>query len=412
MGAGRAPARCDGPDPHLSLMRDPSAAASHLPALPVIGRPTELAPDRLADWDSLTVDRPGGHVLQSLAWARHRAGAGWRAHFLRFDDGVGVLALVRPWPVVGGSGAYIPRGPIPAADDPATTAARLGAVVEWLAGRGVDVVASDAEIAASTGYGAMLAALGFHPIEELQPARHRLSLPLPAGIDEDALSRGVTKSTRQRIRQAERGGLRVVRFDARAGADPGEGFAVDDAPGALDAALGRAYDLATSTGTRRGFRLEARTSYVAWWRAAHDAGHLVVLEARDPGAGDEAVATLVLYRHGERLTTAVSGDRADSRTRHPGVFHLLRWRAIQLALRAGCEEMDLGGVDVAGARDEPKPGDRMAGLYEHKRSFGAAWVELTGAHERVIDGPGYLAGRATLGAAGVVRRVRARVGGR
>lgn len=378
----------------------------------MIGRPTELAPDGLADWDRLTVDRPGGHVLQSLAWARHRAAAGWRTHFLRFDDGVGVLALVRPWPVLGGGGAYLPRGPIPAGDDPATTAARLGAVADWLGERGVDVVASDAEIPAATGYGAMLAALGFHPIEELQPARHRLSLALPPGIDEDTVSRGVAKSTRQRIRQAERSGLRVVRFDARASGDPGDGFAADEEPGALGAALGRAYDLVTSTGTRRGFRLEARAAYLDWWRAAHDAGHLVVLEARDPASGDEAVATLVLYRHGERLTTAVSGDRADSRSRHPGVFHLLRWRAIQLALREGCEEMDLGGVDVAGARNEPKPGDRMAGLYEHKRSFGATWVELAGAHERVMDGPGYLAGRAALRAAGVVRRMRVRSAGR
>ena len=26
----------------------------------------------------------------------------------------------------------------------------------------------------------------------------------------------------------------------------------------------------------------------------------------------------------------------------------------------------------------------MAGLYEHKRSFGASWVAMTGAHERVL----------------------------
>lgn len=376
----------------------------------MIGQPTELPPGEVGDWDRLTVDRPGGHVLQSLAWARHRAAAGWQPHFLRFDDGVGVLALVRPWPLVPGSGAYLPRGPIPAGDDPATTAARLDATAAWLAGRGVDVVASDAEIPASTGYRAMLGRIGFHAIEELQPARHRLSLVLPSGIDEQAVARGVTKSTRQRIRQAERSTLRVVRHDARIGSGgPGEGFAGDDAPGALDAALGRAYDLATSTGTRRGFRLEARASYVAWWRAAHDAGHLVVLEARDTAAADEAVATLVLYRHGERLTTAVSGDRPDARSRHPGVFHLLRWRAIQLAVREGCAEMDLGGVDVAGARHEPRPGDRMAGLYEHKRSFGAVWVELAGAQERVMDPRGYLVGRTSLRAAAVVRRVRGMV---
>jgi lipid II:glycine glycyltransferase (peptidoglycan interpeptide bridge formation enzyme) len=55
--------------------------------------------------------------------------------------------------------------------------------------------------------------------------------------------------------------------------------------------------------------------------------------------------------------------------------------------------MDLGGVDVAGARHEPKEGEPMFGLYQHKRSFGAEWVELPGAHERVIRPWRYAAGR-------------------
>jgi lipid II:glycine glycyltransferase (peptidoglycan interpeptide bridge formation enzyme) len=35
----------------------------------------------------------------------------------------------------------------------------------------------------------------------------------------------------------------------------------------------------------------------------------------------------------------------------------------------------------------------MFGLYQHKRSFGAEWVELPGAHERVLNSTRYLAGR-------------------
>ena len=377
----------------------------------MIGHPVELDPADLGDWDRLTVDRPGGHVLQSLAWARHRTATGWSAHFLRFEDGVGVLALVRRWPWVAGAGAYVPRGPIPAADAPDLTAARLAATAAWLADRGVDVVASDAELPADGPYGPLIRASGWRRIEELQPARHRMSLDLPSGIDEEQVARGVTKSTRQRMRQAERGPLRVVRFDARTGDAPGDGFAVDESPGALDEALGRAYDLVTSTGGRRGFRLEPRPGYLRWWREAHAAGHLVLLEARDTAANDEAVATLLLYRHGERLSTALSGDRADARDRHPGAFHLLRWRAIQLAVREACAEMDLGGVDVAGAREEPEPGGRMAGLYDHKRSFGASWMNLAGAHELVMDPRGYRVGRLAQRVAILGRRARRRLGG-
>ncbi len=39
----------------------------------------------------------------------------------------------------------------------------------------------------------------------------------------------------------------------------------------------------------------------------------------------------------------------------------------------------------------------MAGLYEHKRSFGAHWVAMTGAHERVMRPSRYVA-RAGRGA--------------
>jgi lipid II:glycine glycyltransferase (peptidoglycan interpeptide bridge formation enzyme) len=55
--------------------------------------------------------------------------------------------------------------------------------------------------------------------------------------------------------------------------------------------------------------------------------------------------------------------------------------------------MDLGGVDVAGNRHEPHEGDPMWGLYQHKRSFGGEWLELTGAHERVLDANRYRLGR-------------------
>jgi len=82
----------------------------------------------------------------------------------------------------------------------------------------------------------------------------------------------------------------------------------------------------------------------------------------------------------------------------------LRWRAIQLAIREGRTEMDLGGVDVAGARNEPREGDPLYGLYQHKASFGGRWLELTGAYERVYDARGYQVGRLASRAARLVGR--------
>jgi lipid II:glycine glycyltransferase (peptidoglycan interpeptide bridge formation enzyme) len=185
----------------------------------------------------------------------------------------------------------------------------------------------------------------------------------------------------------------------------GEGFVAAAEP--ADAALDRFYGLLLETGERRDFTFGPRAEYLAWWRRAHAAGHLVLLEAREGDARGDPLAGLVLYRHGGRLSTVHSGDHAASRTSHPGALHLLRWRAIQLAVREGAGEMDLGGADVPGARRQPVPGEPMHGLLQHKLSFGASWVELMGAHERVIRPNRYRAGRLV---AGVMRRLPAPLG--
>ena len=362
----------------------------------------DATPAELVSWDARTVDAPGGHVLQSRAWAEQRRANGWRPRFLVTDDDGHALGLTRAWPAIGGGSAYITRGPIPevAAD---VVAARLIALADFLSGEGIDVVAADPEVpAADAAFRRAITAAGFRSIEEIQPSRHRIRLPLE-GRSEDDVFGAISKSTRQRIRQAERDEVVVIRYDGRCPQDgPGDGFLAPTIP--PSSALDRFYDLLLETGERRHFSFGPRASFVGWWQSALAAGHLVYLEARsaagepaarpgDGGAPDDALAGLVLYRHGGRFSTVHSGDHAASRETHPGALHLLRWRAIQLAIRERCTEMDLGGVDVEGARHEPREGDALYGLYQHKRSFGGEWLELSGAHERVTDGRGYAIGR-------------------
>lgn len=362
--------------------------------------PRFLGEAELAGWDAAAVEAPGGHVLQSRAWAAHRAAAGWRPRFAAVGE-ARVLVLVRPWPIVGGASAYAPRGPVVpgrpwTADGSGVLAgAALGDLAQALEPDGVDVLAADPEVAAGdAAYAAAVAAAGFRPIEELQPSRHRMALSL-AGADAAGVLEGVAKATRQRIRRAERDGVVVVRHDARAAGAPGPGFAAPAEPAA--AAMARFRTLLAATGERRGFRFGADLE--RWWVRAHAAGHLVHLEAREGGPEGDVLGALVLYRHGTRLSTAHSADRAERRRDHPGAMHLLRWRAIELALAEGRDEMDLGGVDVAGARREPLPGEPTFGLYEHKRSFGASWVALAGARERVARPWRYRAGRLAARAA-------------
>jgi lipid II:glycine glycyltransferase (peptidoglycan interpeptide bridge formation enzyme) len=355
----------------------------------------EATPDELEGWDARAVEAPGGHVYQSRTWGEYRARHGWRTRFLVFDDDFRLLSAERPWPLVGGAGAYLARGPVAAGEPPERTADRLRAAADWLAGEGVDVVSSDAEIPASSGYPAMLRSRGFHPIEEVQPSRHRMSLAL-AG-DDDGVFRGFSKSLRQTIRTAEHKGIRIVRYDARGADDArfehpaasGGGLTA----GKLEPVFGGFQELFARTAVRRGFPVAPRAQLIDASSHAVAAGLAFLLEAR--GEGDELVAASLFYRHGERISYGLSADRADLRNRYPGVVQLLLWRAIQVAVSERRPEFDLAGVDVLGARGQPKPGDEMYGLYVMKERFGGTWLELSGNHEWVARPWRYAAGRVT-----------------
>ncbi len=376
---------------------EPVGSVGRVGSIPSAGRTITVLDEPPDDWDARAVDVPGGHVLQSRAWAEHQAAIGWRPHYATLADGSSALAVSLPWPLVGGAGAYLPRGPNPSGGAEAV-AARVAGFGSWLAGQGIDVVALDPEVEASTGLRDRLAALGYHQIEELQASRHRISLPLE-GADDAAIRSGIAKSTRQRITKAEKDATIVVRHDTRWAAEPAPASDPDRlwvAPVEPDAAaLERFYGLLLETGERRHFSFGARDRSIAWWLAALRAGHLVYLEARSGDVTGEVLGGLVLYRHGERVSTVNSGDSAETRRSHPGTMHLLRWRAIQLALLERRAEMDLGGVDLPGARAEPLEGDPTYGLYRHKMSFGGRWLELVGAHERVARPWRYAAGRIT-----------------
>jgi hypothetical protein len=387
----------------------------------------DATPADLAAWDARAVDGPGGSIWQSLAWGAHAARIGWRVRHLAYDDGLPLLVLERGWPVVSGGSAYLPRGPIAGGEDAVRTAARLAAAAERLAAEGIDVVASDAEIPAGTGYPRLLQGVGFHPIGEFFPSRHTITTSLDGGAA-GAWDR-IAKTTRQRIGSARRRGLVVRRFDRHSESDEStllpspsrdvEGSVAvppsDRLEAAARAALGPFHQLLVETGTRRGFAIGSRDRSVAWWLAALRAGHLAYLEVRDVGPADDwedPAGTLlggaILFRQGDRLTYGHSGDRADLRAAQPGVIHLLLWEAIRIGAAERRAQLDLGGVDVAGARRVPVPGDRMWGLYEFKQAFGGRWVELTGAYERVARPRRYAVGRI---AAALARRIPGAGGG-
>jgi hypothetical protein len=359
--------------------------------------------DELAGWDERTVAARDGDVHQSIAWGEHRRATGWRVHHLATGDGGLVLALGRARPVLGGGRLYLPRGPVNDGRPETERADRLAAVGAWARRAGYDEIVSDAEVPASTGYAALLAQRGFHQVEELDASRHRMSVRIPAGVPEAAIRAGIAGRARQRFHMAERRGYRVIRHDTLAGADPGDGFEAPTpaGPATTTTALERFHALLADTGARRGFGIGPVASAVAWWNAALAAGYLAFLEALAPDG--TPLAGAIFLRHGRRLTYGHSADVAALRPTWPGAVQLILWRAMQLAIREGREELDLAGVDVAGARYEPRPGDAMYGLYEFKRAYGAAWVEQAGAHAQILRPATHRIGELAADAARLLR---------
>jgi hypothetical protein len=134
-----------------------------------------------------------------------------------------------------------------------------------------------------------------------------------------------------------------------------------------------------------GIPLQRRGEYVHGWRALLSAGLARLLVAEH---GGRLVGGLFLFRHGGIHATAYSADDAATRQALPGTMHLVRWTAIRDAFREGAAAIELGGVDLPGHRRPPAPGEPTRGLYEHKRGFGARWVERA-PPRRIVLRPGW-----------------------
>jgi lipid II:glycine glycyltransferase (peptidoglycan interpeptide bridge formation enzyme) len=311
------------------------------------------APAAPADWDARAVEVPGGHVMQSSTWGVYRASQGFEPRYLTFDDDHVALVLLRRSTGLPGAEAIVRRGPVHAGADGSRCAARSAALAAWAQEVGARSLFLDPELPADPAYAGAMSGAGFELVEGPEPSIHVMRRTFEPDLDEAALLASFSKSTRQRIRAAEAAGTNVAEAN-----DPArmEAFA---------ALLHERADVV-------GMQLQAGTGFVAAWRQLIDAGLARLLLADHEG---ELIGGLLAFVQGGIWSTAYSADRASRRRELPGTMHLVRWTAIRAAWSAGCPGIELGGVDLPGHRTPPQPGDPNRGLYEHKRGFGAEWVE-------------------------------------
>jgi peptidoglycan pentaglycine glycine transferase (the first glycine) len=360
------------------LHRRPGGRGSSLPAGLAVHA---TAP---AGWDALTVDAPGGHVMQGSAWAGHRRAQGAAPWFVTFGDDRGALMVVRSQRLVPGSIATARKGPIVAGDPIDLVAARVVALAGAARAEGATELFIDPEIDATPAWGAALERAGFEVTAEVQPSIHVMRLVLPDDRDPDALLASFAKSTRQRIRAAQKAGTEV-RIDA----------AGDRLAGFAELLVARAQDL--------GIPMRPELGYLAFWRRLLDAGQARLYVAEREGT---LLGGVLVYLQGGTFATAYSADDATRRRELPGTMHLVRATLLADALGEGARSVDLGGVDLPGRRDPPRPGDPNYGLYEHKSSFGAVWVVREPARRIVLRPWADGAARVSRDAIARVRQLR------
>ncbi|MBX3029311.1 MAG: peptidoglycan bridge formation glycyltransferase FemA/FemB family protein [Chloroflexi bacterium] len=335
------------------------------------------------DWDARSVAVPGGHVMQGTAWADHRRAQGADPRFVTFSDGRTALVVLRRQALAPGVVATVRRGPAHGGGTGPELAAHIGALADAMRDLGARELFVDPELDHDPAYETAMDALGALPADEYQPSIHVMRLALPAGTTEEGLWSGVAKTTRQRVRGAEKVGT-VVRRDTT-------GELLDAFGGLL---VERADDL--------GIAMRPELGYLAAWRRLIAAGQARLLVAEHEGV---LAGGLLIFLQGGMHATAYSADRASLRRELPGTMHLVRWTAIRDALTDGATAIELGGVDLAGHREPPGPGEPNHGLYVHKASFGATWVVRTPARRLVLRPMAVRYMEARAGLLGTARRV-------
>ena len=340
---------------------------------------TATAYDNRTDWDDL-VARLGGQPFQSWAWGQLKARFGWQPYRLSAGDSISAAQLlIRPYR--GLSVAYVPRGPITAADG-GIDGGLLDEVIRVARSRRAAFVRLEPDLAQddprSATLDALLRAAGFRTAEKtIQP---RSTVVLDLAPDLAGLLGGLSKGHRADLKRAEREGVTV-----RASTDHSETNTLHEMLGASSA--------------RKSFGYHSAVYYRVLLESFGDAAQLLIAER-----GGEAIgAALVLAWAGQGVYLAAGSNAAGLEHR---AAHALQWRAISWARERGARTWDQFGIADARGRlelaaqsgaDRASPDmqrleaaaqrDPLDGVYRFKKGWGGRVVRFMPAYERVFIRP-------------------------
>ena len=319
-------------------------------------------------WDGfVAAPTSRGHFMQSAAWARLRERGGWTVERWAVADGDAMLAgaqvLFRATPL--GAVAYVPRGPVVAADGMAVEDSTLRAATMLLEALHAACRRRGAIfLKLETGSLALdLRRLGFRPSR--QAYQPKATIVVDITPDLATIAARQKSKTRYNIGLAQRRGVTVRVGD------------VADVPAF--------YRLLVATAQRDGFIVRAQDYYEALLECFGDDVRLFLAEH-----GGELLAGIVVCACGPEATYLYGASGNSHRNLMPN--NLLQWAAMQWAKARGCVRYDLWGipeaaVDDADADDAPgaDPGKALWGVHRFKAGFGGAPLRHRGAYDYVYS---------------------------
>jgi lipid II:glycine glycyltransferase (peptidoglycan interpeptide bridge formation enzyme) len=291
-----------------------------------------------SDWDALVAKSPRAPYQQSTNWAEVKAGQGWRsARVMITRDGSidgGAQLLYRPLPLLGGIG-FVARGPILASGDPALAAATAEGVERLAAASGVAYLIVQPPKQQAEIMAAQLLGDGYRTAPEIMAPHNTTTDVLDLSQGEEAILASMRKSTRRRVRLAQRRHT-IVREGGRA-----------DLP--------LLHSLLTTTARRRGFSPVPASSVETAWSTMAPAGMLRMAVAEVDG---EPVSAFLWVAFGDTMNCWRGGWSGEHSRRQPNVA--LDWAGIRWAVERGLRWYDFHGKDMYtqgfGGTRETSPG--------------------------------------------------------
>ena len=325
---------------------------------------TQLVHDA-AEWDGWIDELTHGSILQSYYWGEFKSRFGWELRRLLIrarGRPIGAAqVLIRQTPVA--TIAYVPRGPLLAAETPGEAGAVLEGLHTLARDEGATFLKIEPEIRNSPEAQGFFLDQGFRPSEEIQP---RSTLIVDLRGDVETLRSRLSTRIRYNVSLASRWGVTVV-----------QGGAAD---------LASFYQLLEVANRRRGFIIHSLDYYEDLWSLLEASGMVkLFLAVYD----DELLAAALLLVAGTRAYYMYGASNGKYRNLKPN--DLLQWEAMRWAQAHGCVTYDLWGIpDVVGEEAEagtaPDASDRsLWGAFHFKRGFGGAIVRYVGAFDYVYS---------------------------